>query len=310
MNHRYTLIWLLAAVLAGCAAKPEPTASAAASEDRSVSSSQADKAKPEDNEPTAAEQLSAGQTTKVETSQGTLELEPTVVDMEPVADDSAAAEADGAADAEKSASTPLYHDPLEGWNRAVFRFNHVSYTYVLIPVAKGYEKVLPAPVRDKVGNAFANIREPLNLVNNALTGDFKGAGSNLGRFLINSTIGILGLFDPATAWFDIAKSKQSIADTLSHYQVGNGPYLVLPILGQSDVRGASSVLGEAFLHPLNQLVGAPDAYYLQGVNVINSFSDRANLYQTLYKQADDPYIYFRNQHLQGLKRDEAYVKPE
>ncbi|WP_213996511.1 VacJ family lipoprotein [Arsukibacterium sp.] len=308
MNHRYTLIWLLALALAlaGCAAKPEPADSGAVSDNSVVSSEKVDKANTEDNaedkEPTAAEQLSAGQTTKVETSQGTLELEPTVVDMEPVAED------DAVADGEEPA--PLYNDPLEGWNRAIFRFNHVSYTYALIPIAKGYEKVLPAPVRDKVGNAFANIREPLNLVNNALTGDFKGAGSNLGRFLINSTIGILGLFDPATAWFDIAESKQSIADTLSHYQVGNGPYLVLPILGQSDVRGASSVLGEAFLHPLNQLVGAPDSYYLQGVNVINSFSDRANLYQTLYKQADDPYIYFRNQHLQGIKRDEAYVKPE
>lgn len=298
MKHRYTLIWLLAIVLAGCAAKTEP----AASDNNSLSSSQTDKANQVLSEPTAAEKLSSGKATTITTSQGTLELEPTVVDMEPLAKDGA--DADGAANAS------LYHDPLEGWNRAVFRFNHLSYSYVLIPVAKGYEKVLPVPVRHKVSNAFANIREPLNLVNNALTGDFNGAASNLGRFLINSTVGILGLFDPASAWFEIAESKQSIADTLSHYQVGNGPYLVLPILGQSDVRGATSVVGEALLHPLNQLVDVPELYYLQGLNVINSFSDRANLYQTLYKQAEDPYIYFRNQHLQGIKRDEAYVKPE
>jgi len=300
MKHHYTLVLLLAMVLAGCAAKTESATSKAAS--NSVSSSQTDKANHVQSEPTAAEKLSSGKATTITTSQGTLKLEPTVVDMEPLAEDGAGANG--------AAAAPLFDDPLESWNRAVFRFNHVSYTYALIPVAKGYEKVVPAAVRDKVGNAFANIREPLNLVNNTLTGDFKSAGTNLGRFLINSTIGVFGLFDPATAWFDIAESKQSIADTLSHYQVGNGPYLVLPLLGQSDVRGASSVLSEALLHPLNQLVGAPDVYYLQGVNVINSFSDRANLYQTLYKQADDPYIYFRNQHLQGLKRDEAYVKPE
>jgi phospholipid-binding lipoprotein MlaA len=306
MNYRYTLIWLLAFALSGCAAKPEPadnataTDNAAATANAAPDSHQAAKPAGGANEPTVAEQLSAGQTIKVETSQGTLQLEPTVVDMEPAGEDASAA----------GDTAPLYYDPLEGWNRAIFRFNHVSYTYALIPIAKGYEKVLPAPVRDKVGNAFANIREPLNLLNNTLTGNFKGAGTNLGRFVINSTIGILGLFDPATAWFDIAESKQSIADTLSHYQVGNGPYLVLPILGQSDVRGATSVLGEAFIHPLNQLVDTPDLYYLQGINLINNFSDRADLYQTLYQQADDPYIYFRNQHLQGLKRDEAYVKPE
>ncbi|MBV2129987.1 MlaA family lipoprotein [Arsukibacterium indicum] len=300
MTYRYILVCLLAVVLAGCAAKPEPAGNAPATDTVSHSSKQAEQPGAAENEPTIAEQLSAGQSTSIETSQGTLTLEPTVVDMEPAAEDNVT---DGEA-------APLYYDPLEGWNRAVFRFNHVSYTYALIPIAKGYEKVLPSAVRDKVGNAFANIREPLNLVNNALAGNFKGAGTNLGRFVINSTIGIFGLFDPATAWFDMAASKQSIADTLSHYQVGNGPYLVLPILGQSDVRGATSVLGEAFIHPLNHLVDTPELYYLQGVNVINSFSDRADLYQTLYKQADDPYLYFRNQHLQGLKRDEAYVKPE
>ncbi len=301
MNHRYTLIWLLVFALTGCAAKPELAASAADHSNATATETKTDSASADDSVPTAAEQLSAGQPTSIETSQGTLELEPTVVDMERAADVTATGDAEPA---------QLYYDPLEGWNRAVFSFNHVSYTYALIPLAKGYETVVPAMVRDKVSNAFSNIREPLNLLNNTLSGDFKEAGSNLGRFVINSTIGILGLFDPATAWFEIPKAKQSIADTLSHYQVGNGPYLVLPILGQSDVRGATSVLGEAFIHTLNQLVDTPDLYYLQGINVINSFSDRADLYQTLYKQADDPYLYFRNQHLQGLKRDEAYVKPE
>lgn len=298
MNHRYTFIWLLVMALAGCASPSEPAVSAG-DNGNSTGSSNAGSMSSAQQEPTAAEQLSAGQATRITTSQGTLELEPTVVDMEPADSDTAG---------EDVASG--YDDPLEGWNRAVFRFNHVSYTYALIPLAKGYEKVLPAPVRDKVGNAFANIREPLNLVNNALSGNFKGAGANFGRFVINSTLGIFGLFDPAESWFEIAKSRRSIADTLSHYQVGHGPYLVLPILGQSDLRGASSVVGEALLHPLNHLADTPELYYLQGVNTINSFSDRADLYRTLYQQAEDPYIYFRNQHLQGIKRDEAYVKPD
>lgn len=301
MTYRYTLIWLLAFALTGCAAKLELAASAADNSNTTATETKTDSASADDNVPTAAEQLSAGQPTSIETSQGTLELEPTVVDMEQEADVTVTGDAEPA---------PLYYDPLEGWNRAVFSFNHVAYSYALIPLAKGYENVVPVPVRDKVSNAFANIREPLNLVNNAIGGNFKGASSNLGRFVINSTIGILGLFDPASAWFKLPVAKQSIADTLSHYQVGNGPYLVLPLLGQSDLRGATSVVGEALLHPLNYVVEAPELYYLQGLNVINSFSGRAALYQTLYKQAEDPYSYFRNQHLQGLKRDEAYVKPE
>ncbi|KKO47114.1 hypothetical protein WG68_00185 [Arsukibacterium ikkense] len=299
MKHRYSLIWLLAFGLTGCASPSEPVAADNGSQPASATQSQ-DAANAGSKQISAAEQLASGKTTRITTSQGTLDIEPTVVDMEPRADETAA---------EGGAAIP-YADPLKVWNRAMFRFNHVSYTYALIPLAKGYEKVLPAPVRAKVGNAFANIREPLNLVNNALSGNIKGAGANLGRFVINSTVGIFGLFDPATAWFDIAESKQSIADTLSHYNVGHGPYLVLPILGQSDLRGATSVVGEALLHPLNQLVDAPELYYIQGLNIINSFSDRADLYQTLYQQAEDPYIYFRNQHLQGVKRDEAYVKPE
>ncbi|KKO47971.1 hypothetical protein VT06_14390 [Arsukibacterium sp. MJ3] len=304
MKHRYALSALLILALTGCANNAEPAANTAGNSTSASSESNTAAGLSKSPPPSAVEQLSAGQATQITTSQGTITLVPTVVDMQPLAADTAATVADNPEPA------PLYYDPLEGWNRGVFRFNHVAYTYALIPLAKGYEKVLPAPVRDKVGNAFANIREPLNLLNNVLAGDVKGASANFGRFVINSTVGIFGLFDPANAWFEIAESKQSIADTLGYYQVGNGAYLVLPILGQSDVRGATSVVGEALLNPLNQLVDTPDLYYLQGLNVINSFTSRADLYQTLYQQASDPYLYFRNQHLQGIKRDDAYVKPE
>lgn len=298
MTHRYGLIWLLTFCLAACASNTElaednSSQGVAASEPPAESTANSEQSG-------AAKRLAAGKTTRITTSQGSIEIEPTVVDMQVLAEDAEPG----------TEPTSIYYDPLEGWNRAVFRFNHVSYTYALIPLAKGYETVLPSPVRDKVGNAFANIREPLNLVNNALSGEIKSAGANLSRFVINSTLGIFGLFDPATSWFDIAESSRSIADTLGHYNVGHGPYLVLPILGQSDLRGATSVVGEAVFHPLNKLLDTPDLYYVQGVNITNTFADRATLYQTLYQQAEDPYLYFRNQHLQGIKRDQAFVKPE
>ncbi|MDP5138480.1 VacJ family lipoprotein, partial [Rheinheimera baltica] len=180
----------------------------------------------------------------------------------------------------------------------------------LIPLAKGYEYITPAPVRDKIGNAFSNIREPLSMLNNLAAGELKDAGTNLGRFLINTTIGILGLFDPATAWFDLPEAKQSIADTLAGYGVAPGPYLVLPLLGQNNVRGSTSVVSEYLLDPIGQVTNPPDTYYLQGVDAVDSFSDRARVYEELYRQAEDPYLYFRNQFLQGVKRDDHFSQPQ
>ena len=281
------LTGLFLLTLAGCAAKPvQPETKAA------------ETAQPTETpaELSAAEQLSSGQTTTIETSQGRIEIQPTVVDM---------ASRDDPATAQDEAATQ-YNDPLQGWNRAMFSFNHQAYTYALFPLARGYEYVLPQGVRSKIGNAFNNIREPLSLLNNLAAGEVKDAGTNLGRFVINSTVGLLGLFDPASAWFELQPAKQSLADTLALYNVSPGPYLVLPILGQNNVRGSTSVVSEVLLDPLRQVTSPPDTYYLQGIDAIDSFSDRVRVYETLYQQADDPYLYFRNQFLQGVKRDDAF----
>ena len=286
--------------LSGCASKPAPpditTAETAPRTTEAATeakvSTEAEAAKPI----TASEQLSSGKTTTIKTSQGNIEIQPTVVDM---------ASRDDPATPEDEAAEQ-YNDPLEGWNRAIFGFNHVAYSYALIPLVKGYEYVLPDVVRSKIGNAFSNIREPLSLLNNLAAGEVKDAGTNLGRFLINSTVGILGLFDPATAWFDLPAAKQSLADTLAGYNVSPGPYLVLPILGQNNVRGSTSVVSEVLLDPLRQITSPPDTYYLQGVGAVDTFSDRARVYEKLYQQAEDPYLYFRNQFLQGVKRDDAF----
>lgn len=285
MTSNTLLSLLLLAALSGCASPPQQTAA-------ENPAPAANKTEPALR--SAAEQLSSGETTTIETSQGSIDIQPTVVDM---------AERDPVTDTQ---AQQQYNDPLEGWNRGTFAFNHFTYTYALIPLAKGYEYVMPEPVRDKVGNAFSNIREPLSLLNNLAAGELKDAGTNLGRFLINSTIGILGLFDPATAWFDLPAAKQSVADTLSGYGVAPGPYLVLPILGQNNLRGSTSVISEFLLDPVGQVSSPPDTYYLQGVDAVDNFSDRARVYEKLYQQAEDPYLYFRNQFLQGVKRDDAF----
>ena len=272
-------------VLGGCASAPDENAKAA----QSTSSVQAQQ------EPELASELARGQKVAVQTSQGTLEVEPTVVAI-----------GDGSQPGMEQGTETYYYDPWEGFNRAMFSFNNVSYKYVLIPLSDGYKFIIPGVVRDKIGNAFDNLREPLNLVNNAVSGEFSHAGANLSRFLINSTIGLLGFFDPATDWFDIAPQKQTIANTLQDYDITSGPYLVIPILGPSDTRGAFSTLTEGFIHPVNYVADPPESYQLRMLDGLDDFSEQSDIYQQLYDQADDPYIYFRNQYIQGQRRDELF----
>ena len=252
------------------------------------------------------EELESGKVTVLETSNGKIVVAPTVVAPtdESLASESGTSES-GTSESE-SVKKSGYHDPLEGFNRAIFGFNNFTYRYALIPAAKGYRYVTPAGVRLRISNLFDNLTEPLNLVNNLVTLDGADAGKNIKRFLINSTVGVLGLFDPAKHWFDIEEADQSFSDTLSRYQVPSGPYLVLPILGQSDVRNASSILTEALANPLSIIVSRPESSYILGFGSFNSFSFQSDLYRELYEQAEDPYVYFRNQYIQGRNRDKLF----
>ncbi|WP_075609704.1 MlaA family lipoprotein [Alteromonas pelagimontana] len=279
------VIILAVGVIAGCATPQE-------SEEQATQSNQTKEERQQPNQ--NVEQLSAGKSVTVETSQGKISVEPTVV---------AVTDAQGSSDV---ATGDFYYDPWEGFNRSVFGFNNYLYQYVLIPASNGYQYVVPVVVRDKIGNAFDNIREPLNLVNNLFAGEVDEAGVNLGRFVINSTVGILGLFDPATNWFEMEPKKQTIADTLQRYDVQSGPYLVLPLLGPSDTRGAFSTVTEGFIHPINQFFEPPESYQLRTADGFDDFSNQSDTYQQLYQQAEDPYIYFRNQYIQGQRRDELF----
>ena len=110
-----------------------------------------------------------------------------------------------------------YNDPLMAFNRAMFAFNDVSYRYVLIPVAKGYNYVTPTVVRTGIGNVFDNIKAPIHIINHLLQWEPAKAGATTARFLLNTTIGIAGIFDPAKAWFDLPKQETGFADTLAEY---------------------------------------------------------------------------------------------
>lgn len=203
-----------------------------------------------------------------------------------------------------------YQDPLESFNRAIFKFNDVSYRYFLSPLAKGYRKITPQPLNKGISNFFLNLREPLFSVNNLLQAEPVDSGKSLLRFGINSTVGLFGLFDPADAWFNLPRDKTSFGDTLAVYGVGYGAYLVLPLAGPSDFRSGSSIVLDYFLHPLNYLDDERTATTLK---IFDRFQDNASMldaYPQMAAETEDPYIFLRNLYLQRLQRDADALRGE
>lgn len=140
-------------------------------------------------------------------------------------------------------------DPLEGMNRKIFWFNDKLDTYALEPIAKGYDKALPKPVETSIRNFFSNLRSPVHIVSGLLQGKFSQAAEVTGRFLVNSTLGGIGLFDVATD-MGLKGSEDDIGVALGYNGVPEGPYLVLPFLGPSNVRDAVGRIGNLILDPL------------------------------------------------------------
>lgn len=199
-----------------------------------------------------------------------------------------------------------YRDPLSGVNRVTFAFNDVAYRFLLIPAAKGYLWVMPDPVERGVGNVFDNIRTPLYAINHLLQFELKASGRSLLRFGANSTVGVLGIFDPARAWFHIEQEETHLDDTLARYGAGYGIYLVLPLFGPSDVRNGVSRIGEYFLNPIPYLTEEPATMIILGVDTMQDFAPGADRYNILRVKGADPYIFFRNLYLQGVQRDAEY----
>ena len=203
-------------------------------------------------------------------------------------------------------SYPEYRDPLIWMNRGIFAFNDVTYRFLLIPLSKGYTRVVPDPVHRSVGNFFYNIKTPIYAVNHLLQLQPKPMGRDLLRFGINTTVGLLGLFDPAKAWYDLEREETDFEDTLAKYGAGYGIYLVLPIFGPSDVRSGTSIVVDSFLNPITYLTADPERTAIRGYDFFQEYAPGADRYNTLRRKTDDPYIFFRNLHLQGVQRDAEY----
>ncbi|MDH3961381.1 MAG: VacJ family lipoprotein, partial [Desulfuromonadales bacterium] len=133
------------------------------------------------------------------------------------------------------------YDPLEGFNRRAYTFNYYFDKFLFLPIVKTYEFITPDYVEDRVSSFVDNVYEFNNFTNNLLQLKFKQTGITLARFVVNTTVGVAGLWDPATHW-GMKRQPEDFGQTLGHYGVGNGPYLVLPIFGPSNLRDTTGLI--------------------------------------------------------------------
>jgi phospholipid-binding lipoprotein MlaA len=185
-------------------------------------------------------------------------------------------------------------DPLQTVNRAFFKFNDRLYFWVLRPVAKGYNKVAPQPFRESIKRAFVNLRYPVRVVNNVLQGKMTGAAIETARFVINSTVGIAGLFDPAEDEWRLHSHIEDLDQTLGFYHVPPGWYLTLPIFGPSSVRGTVGMVGDSFLSPWNYVDSAVVVYGSRLFDTINATSLQLGEYESFINGSIDPYVALRD----------------
>ena len=140
-------------------------------------------------------------------------------------------------------------DPIEPVNRAIFAFNEGLDRHVAEPVARAYDNNAPEPVKRGIGNFFRNLRQPIDVVNALLQAKFKQAFFQTGRFVLNSTVGVLGFIDVATPQ-GIPRQVEDFGITLAHWGIPPGPYIVLPIMGPSNLRDTVGIVGDGFADPI------------------------------------------------------------
>lgn len=138
---------------------------------------------------------------------------------------------------------------LESYNRAMFNFNSAADYYVIKPAAKGYRAITTEFIRERVHNFFGNLKEPASMINHTLQGNIADSGKSLGRFAINSTLGLLGTFDVAGGW-GLKNNTTGFDKTLAAWCVPDGPFIVLPILGPSTPRATVGLAADTTADPL------------------------------------------------------------
>ncbi len=196
-------------------------------------------------------------------------------------------------------------DPLGGYNRWMTSFNDTFILYALNPISEGYATILPQPLRLGVSNAIDNLQFPIRFANNLLQGKFQNSADELGRFIINSTVGLAGLIDVATNHMTtpIPAHDEDFGQTLGYYGVGSGFHVVLPFLGPSNIRDIAGITADAYLSPLVNVRGLENykipknlgqSIGIYAIHTINKTSLHLGEYENLREDAVDLYPFFRD----------------
>ena len=187
-------------------------------------------------------------------------------------------------------------DPWESWNRGVYKVNDKIDRAIAKPVARGYVRVVPRFIRTGISNFFDNLDTPTVMINDALQGKFGASANDLGRFLLNSTVGLGGVLDPATS-AGLNKNNEDFGQTLGHWGVHPGPFVELPFLGPSDLRDAPAKLVDTYTNPKQYIRNTDVKYGLWGISLVDTRARLLPLDDTL-QHVFDPYAFIRDAYLQ------------
>ncbi|HSF30379.1 MAG TPA: VacJ family lipoprotein [Candidatus Tectomicrobia bacterium] len=193
------------------------------------------------------------------------------------------------------------YDPWEGFNRAMFDFNQQVDRFVLKPVAKVWNFVVPDLAQQSLANAFDNIAMPRRLINSLLQLKVEGAGRELARFFLNISMGVGGFFDVATE-LGIPRSEEDTGQTLGHYGVGPGPYLVLPFLPPLTVRDGVGFAADAAMQPIGYVAPFAASAGMRGGQLVNERSLNLEAFEEFEEATFDLYTAVRNAYLQRRQR--------
>jgi phospholipid-binding lipoprotein MlaA len=197
-------------------------------------------------------------------------------------------------------ATQANRDPLEGINRGVYKFNDVTDKVILKPVASGYKAITPTPVRKGVNNFFNNLGSITTVLNDLLQLKFSHAFKDTGRFVINSTFGIAGLIDVASM-DNVPQHKEDFGQTLGFWGAGNGPYLVLPILGPSSVRDTTGLVVDTFSSDPIQYLHYHDvaaSNWTRAAQLVDKRTELLDAKDLVDDASLDPYAFARDAYLQ------------
>lgn len=194
------------------------------------------------------------------------------------------------------------NDPWEPFNRGMYRMNYVIDGLVLKPITQVYRGVMPERGQKMVHNFVLNLQEPITFGNSVLQADPQNSFVSLWRFLLNSTVGVGGLFDVASE-VGLIERRTDFGQTLALYGIENGPYLFLPVLGPSNARDGLGRVADAFMHPAMYVDSTGASVALWTVTIVDTRSDNWDVIEDIQKSSLDPYVTFRSAYTQKRAND-------